>query len=189
IAMTSSVFYLFKDVSTEGYELFFLGGFKYVIVLALEVFIIHFGGKTTEILTGQPFYLSFKGFLGDQVRAVKVIAQKYLYELLATISIRVILSMVGLGIFESPLNFLVQCYFLGVVIMDNYFKHRGKTTRQSEQIIRQYAGLATAIGMCFYILLFVPIVGAVLGACIAAVAGTLALHELKPLKQEIENSI
>ena len=180
-AMTSSMFHLFKEVGTEGYELFFLGGFKYVVVLALEVVIIHFGGKTTEVLTGVPFRMTFKQFLSDQFRAFKMILRKYCLEIIATIALSILLKIAGLKLLESPLNFLIQCYFLGVVLMDNYFKHRGKSTKESEQIIRQYAGLATAIGMCFYFMLLIPIIGAVAGACIAAVASTLALNELKPL--------
>ena len=182
IAITSSVFHLVKDVSIESYELFFLGGFKYIIVLALEVLIIHFGGKTTEILTGVPFKMTFKDFLSDQIRAFKMILRKYILELIVTAAIGIALKIIGFGYIETPLVLVIQCYFLGVVIMDNYFKHRGKTTKESEQIIRQYAGLATAIGMFFYIMLFIPIIGAVVGACIAAVASTLVLYELKPLE-------
>ncbi|MEZ4888831.1 MAG: hypothetical protein R3E32_29160 [Chitinophagales bacterium] len=183
IEMTSSIFHLFSKVGTESYQLFFLGGFKYLIVLALEVLIIHFGGKTTEVLTGVPFHLTFKEFIADQIRAVKVIIQKYILELIVTIIIGIVLGILGIDFLKTPLIFIAQCYFLGVVLMDNYFKQRGKTVRQSEEIIRRYAGLATAIGMVFYILLFIPIIGAVMGACIAAVASTLALHKLKPLEQ------
>lgn len=182
-AVTSSVFHLFQEVGNESYNLFFLGGFKYVVVLAVEVLIIHFGGKTTEILTGKAFHLTFKQFIEEQLRALKMIIRKFILELIVTILIGIVLGIVGMDFLESPTILLVQCYFLGVVILDNYFKQRNKTTGESEKIIRRYAGLATAIGMFFYCMLLIPIIGAIIGACIAGVAGTLALHELKPLEE------
>ncbi len=185
IAVTSSALHLFQEVGMEGYNLFYLGGFKYVVVLAMEVLIIHFGGKTTEILTQKPFHLTFKQFLEEQFRAFKMILRKYILELIVTILLGIILGIIGMDFIKSPLVLLIQCYFLGVVILDNYFKQRGKSTGQSEKIIRRYAGLATAIGMFFYIMLLLPLIGAVIGACVAGVAGTLALNELKPLEAEI----
>lgn len=184
IAVTSSALHLFQEVGIEGYNLFYLGGFKYVVVLAMEVLIIHFGGKTTEILTGKPFHLTFKQFIGDQFRALKMILRKYVLELIVTILLGIVLGIIGMDFLESPFVLLIQCYFLGVVILDNYFKQRGKSTGESEKIIRRYAGLATAIGMFFYIMLIVPLIGAVIGACVAGVAGTLALNELKPLEAD-----
>lgn len=185
IAVTSSALHLFQEVGTEGYNLFYLGGFKYVVVLAMEVLIIHFGGKTTEILTGQPFHLTFKQFLGEQFRALKMIVRKYILELIVTILLGIVLGLVGMDFLKSVFVLFVQCYFLGVVILDNYFKQRNKSTGESEKLIRKYAGLATAIGMFFYIMLLLPLIGAVIGACVAGVAGTLALNELKPLNADV----
>jgi len=55
---------------SEGYDLFVLGGLKYVILILMEVIIFHFARRTLEVKTGETIDTSLKVFIEAQVRKI-----------------------------------------------------------------------------------------------------------------------
>ena len=54
---------LIGDTLEEGYDLFKMSGFKYAILILLEVVIFHFARKTLEILTGEKAEANLSSFI------------------------------------------------------------------------------------------------------------------------------
>ena len=74
--------------------------------------------------------------------------------------------------------FLIQCYFIGFVVIDNYNEIFGMNIKDSERFTRQFAGLSVALGLVTYLILLIPIIGAVVAPLLGGVTATLAMNEL-----------
>ncbi|MEM7104019.1 MAG: EI24 domain-containing protein [Bacteroidota bacterium] len=177
MAVASSLAGLFGDIFSEGYQLFFLGGVKYIILILMEVIIFHFIRKTIQTLTGEVQSSTLQDFINAEIRMIKVVIMAWFLETIIAFAIKIFLGIVGYD-FLIPFAILtVQCYFLGYVVLDNYFEVIGKNIKESTQEIKKYAGLSTSVGVAMYILLFIPLLGAILAPVIGSVAASLALHE------------
>ena len=182
---------LFRDVALEGYEFFFVGGFKYLILVLMEILLFHVTRRTVEIKTGRKQDLTFNTFLKAEIRMIKTAFGAFVLETIATVLISTFLSIVGLDVLKPFLVILVQCYFLGFVVIDNYNELYHIGIQESERITRQFVGVAIAIGLVTYVLLLLPLLGAVLAPFVGAVTATLSMHALQeefqlfvPIKEE-----
>ena len=178
LAYGASMLDLFSRMFKEGYHLFFLGGMKYGILVLAEVLLFHVVRRTLEILKGEVEDASFKAFIQAQVRMVKVSLMAWMLEIVVTALVSAGLGIMDANWLKSPLTWVIQCYFLGYVVMDNYFEHYGVQVKQSAVLVRQATGLALVVGLIAYVLLSVPVIGAVLGPFIACIVATLALFEM-----------
>jgi len=164
---------------TEGYSLFVVGGFKYVILIFMEVVIFHFARRTLEIKLGVDMDTSFQAFIKAQTRMIRVVFYSWIMETIITFIIVTIgFSIFGLSAVGSVATFLIQSYFLGFAIIDNYNEMYHMTVKQSQRYSNQYAGVTLVVGIATYILLILPLVGAMLGPLIGAVVAVLTMHEL-----------
>lgn len=174
----NSVGNLIGNTIDEGYDLFRMSGFKYAILILMEVVIFHFARKTLEILTGEKAEASFNSFIQAQVRMFKVVLFAYVMETFSTVLAGVGLSILGIEVLKQGVNFVIQCFFLGFVIIDNYNEIYHMTIKQSFKYTRQYTGVSIGIGIVVYVLMLVPVLGAFLGPLLAAVTATITMHEL-----------
>ena len=177
-AFGASVLDLSSRIFKEGYHLFALGGMKYGILILAEVLLFHVVRRTLEILKGEAQDTSFKSFMNAQVRMFQVSIMAWVMEMVATTLLSIALGIMGANWLQSPLNWVVQCFFLGYVVMDNYFEHYKIPVKQSMILARQAAGLALVVGLLTYLLLSIPVVGAVLAPFWACIVATLALFEM-----------
>jgi hypothetical protein len=81
----NSVGNLIGNTIDEGYDLFGTSGFKYAILILMEVVIFHFSRKTLEVLTGEKAAASLNSFIQAQVRMLKVVLFAYVMETVLTI--------------------------------------------------------------------------------------------------------
>lgn len=168
---------LFEGLYHEGESLFLMGGTKYVILVLTEVMVFHFVRKTAEILTGKAEDSSFQAFVRAQIRMIKVSFASYGLELAATIVLGILIKIVGFDFLKEPLTFFIQCFFLGFVIADNYLERSDVPITEALKICRSVAGVVIAVGLVTYILLLVPIVGAIIAPMVAGVVVTLLFFE------------
>ncbi len=178
IAMSQSMMNLFSNVANEGYNFLFIGGFKYIVLLLVEIIVFHFVRRTLEIKTGNSQDFTPKTFIRAQIRMFKIVVRNFIMESIVSVLVKTALSIIGLTILEIPLILLVQCYFLGFAMVDNYNELFGMTIRQSAKTTQHYAGLAISVGITTYFLLLIPILGAFIAPFFAGVTATLALHDL-----------
>lgn len=173
---------LAKNVAFEGYDFLFVGGMKYVMLVLLEVIIFHICRKTLEILSGESSELTFNTFLNAQIRMIKVVIRSYIWEMIFTVLIKIVFGIFGSLDFLQPVFiFGVQCYFLGLVIVDNYNEQFGLTIKESFEFTKQFIGVAVAIGIVMNVLLLIPVLGAIAAPVIAAVAVTLVMYSISDL--------
>ena len=175
----ASVVDLYKQMIQAGYSLFFMGWLKYVILILTEVIVFHFVRRSSEILTGQGEDASFKTFLGAQKRMIKVVLRARVLEIIFTTLAGIALGIFSLDFLKDPVNFGLQCYFMGFTIVDNYNERYHISVKDSAKRAKEVAGTVVAIGLCTYVLLLVPLLGAFVAPFIAGVAATLAFFELE----------
>lgn len=170
----------------EGYDLFMNSGFKYAILILLEVVIFHFSRKTLEVLTGEKAEASLNSFIRAQVRMIKVVLFAYVMETVSTVLVGVGISILGIQVIKPAVNFVIHCFFLGFVIIDNYNEIYHMTIKRSFKYTRQYTGVSIGIGIVVYVLMLLPVLGAFLAPLLAAVTATITMHELDKKDDSLE---
>jgi CysZ protein len=176
----------FDKVAVENFKWAFDGGAKYLILILLEILVFHVTRKTLEIKTGISRDATFNSFLHAEWRMIKVAFFCLVMEKLANIPIAIVTGILPLeSVLEPLLKFLVSCFFLGFAILDNYNEIFKLRIRESFKATGPMFGIAMAIGMVTFILMYLPLVGAIAGTILGAVVGTIILEENEELIPEI----
>ena len=81
---------------------------------------------------------------------------------------------------------IVQCFFLGFAIIDNYNEIYKMTIKQSFKFTQQYIGVALAVGVVVYMLMLLPLVGTVLAPLLGAVVSTMTMYQLEKKDQTMK---
>lgn len=179
IEFTMNLGTLFSGVFSEGYSFFFLGGFKYIVLILVEIIVFHFVRRTQEILTGDLQDFTPNTFIRAEIRMIKIVARNFVIESILMFLVGTALSAFGLGWLKAPFFLLIQAYFLGFAVLDNYFELYGMTIKQSAKLTAFYPGLSVAVGLVTYSLLLIPLLGAFLAPFLVGVAAPLAMHEIR----------
>lgn len=85
-----------------------------------------------------------------------------------------ILPIIGVVFFAR--GFLINAYYSGYGILENYFENRGLDPSRSRQAIRARRELAIGVGLFANLIGLVPLLGTSLGATLGIVGGGIALH-------------
>ncbi len=174
----SSVGTLFQDIFTEGFKPLYMGGMKYFVLILAEVLVFHFSRRTLEILTGKAGQSKFEEFVIAQKRMIKVAIFSFFVEVIGKMAFGIFFNFYGFLEFSRPVLVLVlQCFLLGFAVVDNYNEQFGLPIKASFRYTLKYSGIALVTGAILYLLLFIPLIGALAGPIIAAVAATIAMHE------------
>ncbi len=179
LAVGQSIVTLFDQVYSEGYHFLFLGGFKYVVLLLVEIIVFHFVRRTLEIKTGNRQDFTPRTFIRAQIRMFVIVLRNFILETLLTVAVKTVMGIIGFTLLQTPLILLIQCYFLGFAMIDNYNELYGMSIRQSARTTQHYSGLALAVGMTTYFLLLIPLLGPFIAPFFVAVTATLSLHDLR----------
>ncbi|OWY20644.1 hypothetical protein C7N43_00140 [Sphingobacteriales bacterium UPWRP_1] len=154
------------------------GSYKYIVLICMQALIGHFGGKTSYILSKIPYEPTFKNYLHDQWRIIKVSGLSWVSEIFYGAIAGALLGIVQLTLLEQPVNLLIQCYLLGFTIADVYCAHNGMSIMQSYRFVKGYAPVLVIVGAVYYLLLLIPVVGAPAGAIFCTVALLLTMNRL-----------
>ena len=180
IAYGASVLDLYSNMFKKGYHLFSLGGMKYLIMILAEVLVFHASRRSVEILKGEKAGdVSLKTFMRAQIRMIKMSLAAWGLELGVTILISIALGVMHADWLKSPLNWMVQSFFLGAVVIDGYFEHFHLRMKASFLLSKQMTGIALTVGAAAYLLMSVPLAGPVIAPFFASIAATLALFEME----------
>ncbi|HQU61303.1 MAG TPA: hypothetical protein PLU64_18975 [Saprospiraceae bacterium] len=174
----------------EGFGFILGGGAKYGVIVLAEILVFHFSRKALDIINGDEGDANLKDFFKAQTRSIKVGLYAWVVEL-------AISGMLGIafGIFSSvallkpALLFVAQCYLLGFTIIDNFNEQYELTIKESLRYTLRYAGIATAIGLTTYLLLLIPLAGAIAGTVLTSVAATLVMFELSDLHAQRKEAL
>ena len=166
----------FSRVESFGSSLLLSGSMKYLILILLETVIFHFAAKTQEILTGENKELTINDFINAQIRMIKVAIRSWVYELILSGILMVMLKIAGLDILSTVLFFFIQCYFLGLAFIDNYNEQNDVSIKESFDIAYEHLGACLIIGAVAYTLFLIPLIGIVVTPFICAVGATTYMH-------------
>ncbi|MBK9013064.1 MAG: hypothetical protein IPM82_02695 [Saprospiraceae bacterium] len=162
------------------------GSRKYLIMIVLQLVVFYTIQKTLEIRIGRKPALTTKAFIDAQFR---IISSTILAWVLETITrflvVNLALGILGFHWLKQPTGFVIQCYFLGFAMIDNYHGCFGMKVSQSEKRTRKAAvGVAIAIGLVAQLLMHVPLIGAFAATMLGAVVATLAMERFAPVTEE-----
>ncbi|MCF8247483.1 MAG: EI24 domain-containing protein [Saprospiraceae bacterium] len=161
------------------------GSRKYLIMIVMELVVFYIIQKTLEKQTGRKPELTTKAFIDAEMRIVSSTILAWILETIARfLVVNLALNILGFDGLKQPVGFLIQCYFLGFAMVDNYHECFRLTVSQSEKRTRR-AGLGVALGtgLVAYLLMYVPVIGAFAAAIIGGVAATLAMERFAPLTE------
>lgn len=175
-SLSSSV----SDLSSMGANFVSSSYFKYIVFVLMEVVIFHFARRTLEIKTNKKFDTTFKAFVNAEKRMLKVAAYCAITEWVLTLGITIAISIFGFDYLKAPLVFIMQCYFLGFLMLDNFNEIYHLTIKESSKLTRSFAGVALAIGFVSYMLILIPLIGAFLAPLLGAVTAAIVMHRLIP---------
>lgn len=164
---------------TETYDFLFVGAFKYIVLILLEIFIFHFIRKTIEELSGLREEASFSAFMNALKRMVKITIRNFILETIFSWIAIAVLALLGISFMKIVVVFIIQAYFLGFTLIDNYHEIRNLDIKKSEELTRNYPGVAIGIGTGFTVLLAIPILGLVLAPVIAGVTAARTMYDLQ----------
>ncbi len=169
----------FQNMWQEGRNVFVLGAYKYVILILFEIVIYHFIRQTISILSNSDEEPNWKSFVKALKRMIKVAIYNYMMEIIATIIIGIVLSVLGFSWLKALSVLLIQFYFLGFTLIDNYHEIHNLSIKESEIRTRSFAGAAMGLGLATYILLTIPLIGTILAPLMGGVAATMTMHKLE----------
>lgn len=155
--------------------------FKYIVLILMEIMIFHAVRKTLAILSKAPLKpVGVKVFLAAQWRMLIVGVYVWIIEMIVTLFIGLIATILGIALLKPILVFLLQAFLLGFTMIDNFNEFYYKLNiRKSIKSTQQIVGVAIPIGIVVYILLLIPLVGAVAASLVGAVAASLTLFDLE----------
>lgn len=158
------------------------GGYKYAVLILLEIVIFHVSRRTVSILTGVQEEPSFENFVKAQIRMIKVSFRAWITEAVLVSIIGAVLSDFEVfNLLESVLVFCLSCYFIGLGVVDNYNEQFGLSIKESFQFTKKYIGVAFGAGLVLQLFFLVPVAGTVIGPFLSSVAVALAMFKLTDL--------
>ncbi|MEM9888352.1 MAG: hypothetical protein AAF849_20830 [Bacteroidota bacterium] len=167
------------DFWKENLNWLFSGSQKYVILILTEVITFHMVRSTFSILTGAEQDKSFKAFFEAQIRMIKVAAFSWGMEIAISVALSVVLGLLSLSVLKDGLMIGVECFFLGFALMDNYNEQYDMKVKESYKRALSVLGATLAVGLVFYVLLYIPIVGAIIAPCVGGVAAAILMLEFE----------
>jgi hypothetical protein len=181
-AATAGFASFFENFSFEKFGWAIQGGRKYLVVIVLELFTFHFIRQTMEIRTGMKSDSSFQAFITAEKRMIVASLTAWIFETIVRGVANIALGIVGLEMLKMPAGLVIQFYFLGFLLIDNYLECFGKKVSESRLHTYRVAGVAVATGMVAYFLMFVPLVGVVVATMLGAVTATIAMERFAPVE-------
>ena len=166
----------------DGYQLITGSGSKFFMLVLLEVIVFHASRRTYHLLSGKDSKATFDYFLKAQLRMVIAGMAAWAMTLAYSIPIKIVFGIFEFLDFLQPTAlFLVQAFFIGFTIVDNYSEQFELDITQSLKYAQQYFGITFATGIVVSLLMWIPVAGPIFAPLLAAVAVTLVLYAETPL--------
>lgn len=158
---------------------FYFSLFKYMFLILGSPLFAYLSEKTESIMEGADFPFSWRQFLNDVYRGIRLALRNTLWQSVFTISI-LILSLFPLIGWITPLLMLfVECYYYGFSMLDYSCERHKLSPAESVTFIGKHKGLAIGNGMIFYLMHLVPFAGWIFAPAYAVVAATISLYHQK----------
>jgi len=162
--------------------LMYLMVYKYLVLIIMSPFLAILSEKIERIVTGTQYSFQFNQFIKDVIRG-SFLATKNMFIELILITILMLLSLVPLVNFVTPIMILiVQGYYFGFSLIDYTNERRKLSVKESAAFVSDHKGLSIGIGLGFYVILLIPVLGLLLAPTYGVTAATLSV--LKQSEQD-----
>ncbi len=151
--------------------------YKNLVLIIMSPILALLSEKVDSLYTGRDFPFSWKVFISDVWRGVKIAIRNLSIELVLILIIALFGLIPLIGIIAPIMIILIECYFYGYSMIDYSNERKKMTMRASNQYVRENKYLSTTIGLMFYLMFLIPFIGWVFAPCYGIVAGTLAVLE------------
>jgi CysZ protein len=139
---------------------FFMRSAKYLVVVLLSPLTAHLSQKTALLLTGRSTEFSLRQLLHDVERSIRIVIRNLMWEYLIFALIYIFASIGWENAKDSPLIYLifvVGFFYYGFSFLDYTNERLKRNLEESVQFARKNRGLAIGIGMCYSLMIWVPV--------------------------------
>lgn len=154
----------------------FEGGNKYVVLILIQMLVVYFSNRTIEYLSGVKIHMTVHELLKSQFRVISVSIRNWVIELIIGIGISIVIGIFGPDWLEDLTKFIIACYFVGYLFIDNYNFTFGMTIKDSAEVVKRHVGAALVVGFVAKVLLLLPIIGSIFVSFICSVGATWYMH-------------
>lgn len=154
----------------------FDGTNKYLVLILIQMLVVYFSNRTIEYLSGVKISMTANELFKSQIRVIVVSVRNWVIELVIGIVIAIIIGIFGPSWLEDVMKFIVGCFFVGYLFIDNYNFTFGLTVKDSFSIVKKHAGAALIVGFVAKVLLLLPVIGSLFVSLICSVAATWYMH-------------
>lgn len=153
--------------------IFFMGSlFKYATLILLSPFLSFLSEKVEKDELGIETPFSLAQMFNDIIRALRINLLNFVKEMALTIVLSILAFIPLVGIASPFLILLVQSYFLGYGLMDYNAERWRYSFADTEKWMRKNRAVVTTVGLFFYGLFLIPILGWILAPAWSVIAGT-----------------
>lgn len=139
---------------------FFMRSAKYLVVVLLSPLTAHLSQKTAFLLSGRSTEFSLRQLLHDVERSFRIVIRNLMWEYLIFALIYIFASIGWENAKDSPLIYLifvVGFFYYGFSFLDYTNERLNRNLEESVQFARKNRGLAIGIGMCYSLMIWVPV--------------------------------
>ncbi|MDG1098223.1 MAG: EI24 domain-containing protein [Bacteroidia bacterium] len=153
---------------------------KYAILIIMSPVLAYISEKTEAILTNGETPFDLVQFLKDVARGVFFALRSLTAELSITLGLGIIGFFIPIVFPFIPLFiFIVNCFYIGVSLMDYVAERRKLSVRQSMVFMRKNKGTLIGVGCMFNLIYQLPFIGIVVAPINGAVAAVLAQNKVE----------
>lgn len=153
--------------------IFFMGSlFKYATLILLSPFLSFLSEKVEKDELGIETPFSLAQMFNDIIRAVRINFLNFIKEMALTIVLSILAFIPLVGIVSPFLILIVQSYFLGYGLMDYNAERWRYSFADTEKWMRKNRAAVATVGLFFYGLFLIPILGWILAPAWSVIAGT-----------------
>lgn len=147
---------------------------KFIVLIICSPIMALLSERIEEILSGNKFPFSFKQFIIDIFRGIRVTFRTLFFQSLIYIACLFVGWIPIIGALVIPVLWISGWYFMGFNMMDYTYERRKMNISAGAKFTRSHKGIAIGNGMIFSFLLWIPFLGITLAPILSIVAGTLA---------------
>jgi CysZ protein len=158
---------------------FYFSLFKYLFLIIGSPVFAYLSERTESIIEGKDFPFSFRQFIKDVFRGIKLALRNTLWQAVFTISILILSFFPVVGWVTPVIMLFVECYYYGFSMLDYSCERHKLSPSESIDYITRHKGLAIGNGMMFFLMHLIPFAGWMLAPAYAVVAATLSMYHQK----------
>jgi uncharacterized protein involved in cysteine biosynthesis len=159
----------------------FSGGFKYFVIILLNMLIGHFCGRIIGMMGGFEKMITVKSYLKSQIRVLQIGLSNWIFEILAGVAVSIFCGLFFNDTFEMIGKKILHMFFLGYLFFDSYYDYFGLKTKESRSEIMHHIVTVSIAGAVAWAVMSIPYIGPLLGPILCSVAVTLFLAREKGL--------